>query len=315
MPSGTTNISHNYIETGHRRIIGIGRAVHARHASGEIIPSSFRWANRIRPWAASSSASCAICAPKIETEERLDNVQAQLVRIARVNAMDEMGSALAHELNQPLTALMLYLQAVSRLTFTSPSSKGTIPQEIHDIIDRSLKEADRAGKIIQRMRQFVEKRETERKTLQLSELVDDALDFTMIGMRTRGVTVERNYAHDLPPISVDPIQIQQIIVNLVRNALDAVAHTKTQRILIETRLEGDHVCACVIDSGPGIDADLLPEPVQGFHHHQALRHRAGTCDFENHCTEPRRRSAGRSGRERARCAVQPVSADGQCSRQ
>jgi two-component system sensor kinase FixL len=114
------------------------------------------------------------------------------------------------------------------------------------------------------MRQFVEKRETERQIIQLSELVDDALDFTMIGMRARGVTVQRNYTPDLPPISVDPIQIQQIIVNLVRNALDAVRSCESKRIVVETRLEGDHICTCVIDSGKGIDPDLLPDLFKAF---------------------------------------------------
>jgi two-component system sensor kinase FixL len=254
---------HNYMETGHRRIIGIGRAVHARHANGEIIPIELSVGESNTPVGRQFVGILRDMRPKIEAEERLDSVQAQLVRIARVNAMDEMGSALAHELNQPLTALMLYLQAVSRLTH-KPEFEGQIPSEIQDIIDRSLKEADRAGKIIQRMRQFVEKRETERKTLHLAELVDDALDFTMIGMRARGVTVERHYARDLPPISVDPIQIQQIVVNLVRNALDAVSHTKTKRITIETRLDGNQVCAAIIDSGSGIDAELLPNLFKAF---------------------------------------------------
>lgn len=253
----------NYIETGHRRIIGIGRAVHARHASGEVIPIELSVGESMTPVGRQFVGILRDMRPKIETEERLDSVQAQLVRIARVNAMDEMGSALAHELNQPLTALMLYLQAVSRLAH-KPEHEGHIPQEIQDIIDRSLKEADRAGKIIQRMRQFVEKRETERQTIQLSELVDDALDFTMIGMRARGVTVERDYAPDLPPISVDPIQIQQIIVNLVRNALDAVRNCTTKRITVETRREGSHICAAVIDSGKGIDPDVLPDLFKAF---------------------------------------------------
>ncbi|MEM8877391.1 MAG: PAS domain S-box protein [Pseudomonadota bacterium] len=253
----------NYIETGHRRIIGIGRAVHARHSSGEVIPIELSVGESNTPVGRQFVGILRDMRPKIEAEERLDSVQAQLVRIARVNAMDEMGSALAHELNQPLTALMLYLQAVSRLAH-KPEYDGKIPQEIQDIIDRSLKEADRAGKIIQRMRQFVEKRETERQIIQLSELVDDALDFTMIGMRARGVTVERDYAPDLPPISVDPIQIQQIVVNLVRNALDAVRSSETKLIRVETRREGNHICAAVIDSGNGIDPEVVPDLFKAF---------------------------------------------------
>ena len=200
--------------------------------------------------------------PKVEAEERLDAVQAQLVRMARVNAMDEMGSALAHELNQPLTALMLYLQAVTRRA--RKDGETVIPADMLEVIDRAVEEADRAGKIIRRVRQFIEKRDIERIRVSLAELVDEATDFTMIGSRARGVAINRNHTEGVADVYADPIQIQQIIVNLLRNALDALNGLKEQTIDIETWQEGNRVAVEIADSGPGVSPNILPNLFKAF---------------------------------------------------
>ncbi|MCB1478892.1 MAG: PAS domain S-box protein [Tepidamorphaceae bacterium] len=253
---------NSYLTTGQRKIIGIGRAVHGRHKDGSVFPLELSVGESATPDGRQFIGILRDLRPKVEAEERLDAVQAQLVRMARVNAMDEMGSALAHELNQPLTALMLYLQAVTRRA--RKSDDVVIPPEMLEVIDRAVEEADRAGKIIRRVRQFIEKRDIERVRVSLAELVDEATDFTMIGSRTRGVTVNRNHSEGVADVYADPIQIQQIIVNLLRNALDALVDTQDQTIDIETWQDGDRVAMEIADSGPGIAPSMLPDLFKAF---------------------------------------------------
>lgn len=211
----------------------------------------------------SSSASCATCRPKVEADERLDAIQSQLVRMARVNAIDEMGAAIAHELNQPLTAVMLYLQAVTRKARKGDGAPA-IPQDMLEVIDRAVEEAGRAGKIIRRMRRFIEKRETERVRVSLAELADEAIDFTMIGTRARAITVHRNHSEGVSEVIADPIQIQQVIVNLLRNAVDALSQSQTRVIDVDTWQDGDAVILEVSDSGPGVDPSIMPEMFKAF---------------------------------------------------
>ncbi|MEO1199525.1 MAG: PAS domain S-box protein [Pseudomonadota bacterium] len=253
----------NYLTTGERKIIGIGRAVEGRHADGTVFPLELSVGETTTPVGRQFIGILRDLRPQLESEERLNQLQAQLVHMARVNAMDEMGAALAHELNQPLTAVMLYLQAVMRAARKSPE-ENAIPQEMVDILERALKEADRAGKIIQRMRQFVEKREPERQAISLARLVDEAVDFTMTGLRIRDVAVHRSHDDEVPEVSVDPVQIQQIIVNLVRNALQAVTGSAMRQITIETVVTGNRVSVSVEDSGPGIKDEALPDLFKAF---------------------------------------------------
>ena len=253
---------HSYLTTGHRKIIGIGRAVHGRHKDGSIFPLELSVGESATPDGRQFIGILRDLRPKVEAEERLDAVQAQLVRMARVNAMDEMGSALAHELNQPLTALMLYLQAVTRRA--RKDGETVIPADMLEVIDRAVEEADRAGKIIRRVRQFIEKRDIERIRVSLAELVDEATDFTMIGSRARGVAINRNHTEGVADVYADPIQIQQIIVNLLRNALDALNGLKEQTIDIETWQEGNRVAVEIADSGPGVSPNILPNLFKAF---------------------------------------------------
>jgi two-component system sensor kinase FixL len=200
--------------------------------------------------------------PRHETEQRLNRLQADLIRMARVSAMDEMGAALAHELNQPLTALMLYLQAGERMNAREVDFARLSPQVL-GILEKAIGEAERAGAIIQRIRQFVEKQESVRQLLDLNPLIDDAVELTLLG-HPPGIRVRREFASGLPRMMGDPIQIQQLVVNLVRNAVEAVNGRDSADILIATRLTASAVELAVSDNGPGIAVDLLPDLFKAF---------------------------------------------------
>jgi len=254
---------HSYLTTGVRKIIGIGREVEGLRKDGTVFPLQLAVGEASTPDGRQFIGILRDLRQEIDAAERLAALQAQLVRMARINAVDEMGAALAHELNQPLTALMLYLQAVNR-SVAKRSGADALPKEISDILEKALAEADRAGKIIHRMRRFVEKRETLRQLVELSGLVDEALDFTVIGSKAREVTIEKHVEAGLPSIEVDPVQIQQIIVNLLRNAIEAVGASKRKVITIEIARRGDNVTLSVEDTGPGVAPGILPELFRAF---------------------------------------------------
>lgn len=262
----------NYLSTGEAKIIGIGREVRGRHRDGTEFPLQLAVGEAQTPQGRQFIGILRDLRQEIEAAERLEAAQAQLVRMARINAVDEMGAALAHELNQPLTALMLYLQAVSRAVSKRSANAqagdqtvaGALPPEIADILDKALAEADRAGKIIHRMRRFVEKRESIRQSVDLPQLVDEAVAFTAIGSKAREVTFERSYAGGLPPVEVDPVQIQQIVVNLIRNAIEAVSQAQEKRIRIEIVRSGPLLALSIEDTGPGVAPEIVPELFRAF---------------------------------------------------
>ena len=255
------NFLSSYLTTGERKIIGYGREVVARHKNGREFPMELSVGEVKSPEGRQFVGIMRDLRPRKIQEERLNRMQSQLVHFARVNAMDEMGAAIAHELNQPLTAVMLYLQAISRkLGATEADPDG----RLSDILGKAVREAQRAGQIIQRMRQFVENREAERRSTNVEALIDEALELVLLGQYTLSVSVVRDDEEDLPPVDVDPVQIQQILVNLIRNALEVVKDAEERWIRISSHRDGDDVVIEVADSGPGIPQANLRNLFRAF---------------------------------------------------
>jgi two-component system, LuxR family, sensor kinase FixL len=198
---------------------------------------------------------------KKEAEDRMRELQGQLVHMARVSAIDEMGAALAHELNQPLTAIMLYLQALQRALSKADTS---LPAGHLEVFGKAVREAERAGAIIQRMRKFVEKRESQRAHVPVHGLLDEAVELTRVGSRALNVRISRDYDPHLPEVEIDPVQFQQVIVNLVRNALDATRAMPEPEIVIRTRRVGERIRISIIDNGPGVPPDLAEDLFKAF---------------------------------------------------
>jgi two-component system sensor kinase FixL len=247
----------DYIRTGVKKIIGIGREVEGQHRDGTVFPVELSVGEAHTPEGRQFIGIMRDLRPRREAEQRLNQLQADLVRMARVSAMDEMGAAIAHELNQPLTALMLYLQAVERAN-AKQTPGAPLPEAAFGILEKAVREAERAGGIIQRMRHFIEKRDPVRRLVDVNPLVDDAVELTLLGSRP-GTRITREPGDDLPQVLVDPIQIQQILVNLLRNAVEATKNVPTPEVRIATRSADGPVLVSVDDNGPGI-------PDQEFRH-------------------------------------------------
>ena len=253
----------SYLRTGVQRIIGIGREVRGRHADGTVFPIELSVGEARTPDGPQFIGIIRDLRPRKAVEQRLNQLQAQLVQMARVNAMDEMGAAIAHELNQPLTAVMLYLQALSR-KLRACADDGTVDAALCEILSKTLREAERAGSIIQKMRHFVEKREPDRQAVDVSKLIDEALELTLLGNDGAGVEVVRDEARALPPMDVDPVQIQQILINLIRNGIEAVRGRDERWIRIAVRTDDTHLLVEVEDSGPGIPKETVRNLFKAF---------------------------------------------------
>lgn len=251
----------HYRDTGERRIIGIGREVRGQHSDGTIFPIELSVGEAKTLDGRQFIGILRDLRPRKQVEERLNQLQAQLVHMARVNAMDEMGAAIAHELNQPLTAVMLYLQAAARRLKSGPAGEDAVTL---DVLGRAVKEAERAGSIIQRMRQFVEKREPDRRPVDVAALVDEVLELTLLGLASEAVEVRREIEPGLPAVEADPVQIQQVVANLVRNAVEAVRSRETRWVRVAARTDGDRVAIDVCDSGPGIPREAVRHLFQAF---------------------------------------------------
>lgn len=254
----------NYMETGVRKIIGIGREVRARHRDGTEFPVELSVGEAKTPEGRQFIGIIRDLRSRKEAERRLNELQADLVHIARVSAMDEMGAALAHELNQPLTAIMLYLQAATR-TLARAEQAGEPPsvKAFKPVLEKAVHEAERAGNIINRMRHFVEKREPQRRACDLNGLIVEASELILLGQRNPP-RIRQHFEADLPHAVVDPVQIQQILVNLLRNAVEVLRSRPDPTITITTSRAGDMLRITIADNGPGLPAEMLPTLFKAF---------------------------------------------------
>lgn len=252
-------LSH-YLETGEKRIIGIGREVRGRHSDGTEFPIELSVGEAATPEGRQFIGIMRDLRPRKAVERRLAEAQAQLVNMTRISALDEMGAAIAHELNQPLTAIMLYLQAARR----KASAGGAPDEKLVEIVDKGVREAERASQIIQRMRGFVEKRDPERRPVSMAPLIRECLDLVMLGDAHSGVKISAEIPDDLPEISADPVQIQQVLVNLARNALEAVRECKRRVVRVRAFTDGPDMIVSVSDSGGGVPPEVVPNLFRAF---------------------------------------------------
>lgn len=224
------------VDAGALKTWGGAREIVGRHRDGT--PVALR-VDVATVEAASGRQFVAVLQPRPAADE------AHAERLALVAAM---GPALAHELSQPLTAAALYLRAAEGLIGGDDRAAAFVGKARH--------EAERAGKIIRALRRFAENRPPETTAVDFDATVDEALDLALVG-RSPPPDIRRSRAPGGLAVIADPVQLQQVVVNLVRNGLDAVAEQSTARLWITTDCEGGTVRLSVRDSGPGIaEADM-----------------------------------------------------------
>lgn len=197
-----------------------------------------------------------------QTEARMQEMQSELVHMARLTTVGEMASALAHELNQPLSAITNYMKG-SRRILAGRTDEET--RMVCEALEHAAGQALRAGEIIRRLRDFVARGETEKRVESIGRLVDEAGALGLVGARDRGVRIvyALDAAHDA--ILADKVQIQQVLLNLMRNALEAMEGEPRRELTISTRAQKDGMLAVIVsDTGCGIEPAAMERLFQPF---------------------------------------------------
>jgi two-component system sensor kinase FixL len=197
-----------------------------------------------------------------KTEARLQELQSELVHISRLTAMGEMASTLAHELNQPLSAINNYLKGSRRLIGEGGDERMTM---MRDALDKAADQAMRAGQIIRRLRDFVSRGESERRVENITKLVEEASALALVGVKDRGIRVTFQFDPSVELVLADRVQIQQVLLNLIRNAMDAMETSATRELVVSVMPAGDtHVRVSVADTGSGIEPEVAEQLFQPF---------------------------------------------------
>jgi two-component system sensor kinase FixL len=251
-----------YQSTSERHIIGIGRIVTGQRKDGTTFPMHLSIGEMQSGGVPYFTGFIRDLTEHQQTQARLQELQSELVHISRLSAMGEMASALAHELNQPLAAISNYMKGSRRLLADSQDPHRS---KLENALDRAAEQAIRAGQIIRRLRDFVARGETEKRVESLAKLIEEAGALGLAGAREQGVQLRfsLNADHDL--VLVDRVQIQQVLVNLFRNALEAMAHSPQRELIVSNAgIADDMIEVAVFDTGPGLPDDVMSNLFQTF---------------------------------------------------
>lgn len=266
MPSPYRENHNGYIErylrTGERRIIGIGRVVVGERKDGSTFPMELAVGEMRSADKRFFTAFIRDLTERQKTEARLQELQTELVHISRLTAMGEMASALAHELNQPLSAIANYLKGAKRILEGHDDNES---RTVCGAMDKAAEQSLRAGQIIRRLRDFVARGESERRVESVNKMVEEASALALVGAKEHGVRVRLQIdpKHDL--VLADKVQIQQVLLNLFRNAIEAVAEGERRELLVISRPSGNGMVeVSVADTGPGISVDIAQQLFQPF---------------------------------------------------
>ncbi|HBF90565.1 MAG TPA: hypothetical protein DDX09_05300 [Hyphomonas atlantica] len=192
---------------------------------------------------------------------RIGELQAELSNFSRLSAVGTMASAMAHELNQPLTAVANYLEAArDMLDDPSPDDLAMVQEAMAAAAEQSI----RAGQIVRRLRDYVSRGELDLRPFPLKEIIDDAVTIAKVGID--GPLARVVLRLDDPDVKVmaDRLQLRQVFANLVRNAIEALAETENPQVWIHGRQVGEEIIVEVRDNGPGLSEDLLHSPFEAF---------------------------------------------------
>jgi len=251
----------NYRATGEKRIIGIGRIVVGQRRDGSTFPMELAVGEISVGERRVFTGFIRDITDRQDSDRRFRDLQAELLHVSRLSAMGEMSAAIAHELNQPLTAMSNYVKAARR---TLEGIEHPQTAKIQDLMDKAAAQTLRAGQIIRRLRDFVEKGETYRSGESLNKVVEEAMALAIVGAAEAGIKVDVEFVEGISDVSMDKIQIQQVVLNLIRNAIDAMQGVPAKKLTIKTVEDADGAVVSVSDTGPGLAEEVAARLFQPF---------------------------------------------------
>ena len=251
-----------YLRTGERRIIGIGRVVVGERKDGSTFPMELAVGEMRSSNQRFFTGFIRDLTERQQTEARLQELQSELVHISRLTAMGEMASALAHELNQPLSAIANYMKGSRRLLENSTDEQSGL---LRGALDKAADQALRAGQIIRRLRDFVARGEGERRVESVRRVVEEASALALVGAKDQGIRVRYQFDPAIDLVLADKVQIQQVLINLLRNAVDAMETSQRRELVISSEAVNEGMISIsVADTGSGISPEMTSQLFQPF---------------------------------------------------
>lgn len=251
-----------YMQTGERRIIGIGRVLTARHRDGATFPIELSVGEARIGNERVFTGFIRDLTERQQAELRIHDLQSVLAHVQRVSEMGTLATSLAHELNQPLTAIANYVETANDLL---ESPDGQTIATVREALAECATQSVRAGQIVRRLRDFIARGETERRIESLQRLVTESSALALVGAGEHNLEVDVRLDPSTDRVLVDRIQIQQVLVNLIRNAIEAMADSPVRRLLVNSEKEpGGMVRVTVADSGPGLAGDIAERLFEPF---------------------------------------------------
>jgi len=257
----------NYLNTGRRKIIGIGREVLAKRKDGSPFPIHLS----VGEYRSSEEHGFVAILHDISAQHKAEETtriqRDRLERMDRISLAGEMASGIAHEVNQPLSAIANYSRALTHMLKVNSVES----EELFDTVDKIRTQSHRAGEIVRRMRDFVSRHVTEPQPTSINEVVQEVLSLAQLALGPTLVRLRTEFEDDLPKVFFDRVQLQQVILNLVNNAVEAIEPRTPGKVTIRSFSEDPaQVTLQIIDDGPGIPAEIedrLFEPFFSNKHH------------------------------------------------
>lgn len=244
----------HYSKTGEKRIIGIGREVVGRRKDGTVFPMYLSVGEGILDRQKIYVGIIHDLTSRHVTTRRMQDLQNELLHVSRLSAMGQMTAAIAHELNQPLTAVLNYVNAARRMV---AALEGPQVARVTDLIEKAATQTARAGQIIRQLRDFVEKRETARNKVSLNSVMEEAIGLAAVGSADANTKMIVELDRELPAVQIDKIQVQQVVINLVRNAVEAMQSVDRRELTITTSADQENgVEVTISDTGPGLPPEV-----------------------------------------------------------
>jgi two-component system sensor kinase FixL len=258
----------NYLQSGHASIIGVGRELVAKTANNEQVPIYLAVSDIQLDGRRRFAGIVRDLTEQYAAREALASQREKLAHVGRLSTMGEMTASIAHEINQPLTAISMYAQASLKLMEREDSF-----EQIKSALEKLNTQALRAGAVIERIQRFARAQETSREIIDINDLVTDLLNLAGSDARMHNIELALDLGLDLPAVFADPVQIQQVILNLIRNGIDAMneigcrnGRTITLRTsLVNEEADAEYLEVLVSDQGPGVTEDQSPLLFTPFH--------------------------------------------------
>jgi two-component system sensor kinase FixL len=253
---------HRYLTTGERRIIGIGRVVVGQHKDGATFPIELAVGEMRSGGERYFTGFIRDLTERQQTETRLQELQSELVHMSRFTALGEMASTLAHEINQPLTAIANYLKGCRRIL---ERMEGNEVPMLREAVNQAAEQALRAGQVIRHLREFVARGESERHIEHLPKLIEEASALALVGAKEKGIRVSFRLDPHAQLVLADRIQIQQVLLNLIRNAIEAMEDSARRELVIRTAAPEDGLVEIAVqDTGSGLSPEIAAQLFQPF---------------------------------------------------